>query len=200
MGLSKRQAGEEQTPAKPRIYRNPKTTFWKPRPRLTSIFRIDRDGQFRLARVPLKVGAKSFTMDGGVAVTKRLGGVPFDDAGSLLKFHYPTTWNHFLPDHSILFRVTPISARETEVTTKWLVHKDAVEGRDYDLKRLTEVWTATNDEDRRVVEDNQKGIDSPAYEPGPYSATQEGGVIQFVDWYCRTMAERLDARAQIAAE
>ena len=83
--------------------------------------------------------------------------------------------------------MTPISATETEVCTKWLVHKDAQEGCDYDLKRLTEVWLATNDEDRVVVENNQQGILSPGYEPGPYSAVQEGGVIQFVDWYAETL-------------
>ena len=162
-------------------------------------FHMSEGGQYRLARMPLKVGAKSYTMDGGIAVTKRLGRVPFDDAGSLLKFHYPTTWNHFLPDHSIVFRVTPLTPTTTEVTTKWLVHKDAVEGRDYDLKRLTEVWIATNDEDRRVVEDNQQGIESLAYEPGPYSKVQESGVIQFVDWYCRTLGSHL-APSRIAAE
>src|SRR5690606_41910653 len=93
-----------------------------------------------------------------------------------------------------------ISPGETELTTRWLVHKDAVEGRDYDLRRLTEVWTATNDEDRRVVEDNQQGIDSPAYTPGPYSGVQEAGVVQFVDWYCRAMAGRIAASARVAAE
>ncbi len=165
-----------------------------------SRFHIAASGQYRLARMPLKVGAQSYTMDGGAAVTCPLGRVPFADAGSLLKFHYPTTWNHFLPDHSIVFRITPISPRETEVTTKWLVAKNALEGRDYDLRRLTEVWIATNDEDRRVVEDNQHGIDSPAYEPGPYSALQESGVIQFVDWYCRTLAERHGAPVRLAAE
>ena len=43
------------------------------------------------------------------------------------------------------------------------------------------------DEDRRVVEDNQQGINSPAYEPGPYSASHEDGVIQFVSWYLDRM-------------
>lgn len=167
---------------------------------LAASFYMAPDGQYRLARMPLKVGAKSYTMDGGLAVARRLGRVPFDDAGSLLKFHYPTTWNHFLPDHSIVFRVTPLSPTQTQVTTKWLIHKDAVEGQDYDLKRLTEVWLATNDEDRRVVEDNQHGIDSPAYRPGPYSAIQEAGVIQFVEWYCRTLAERLASPVREAAE
>ena len=162
-------------------------------------FQIDADGQYRLARMPLNAGAVSYTMDGKAAVSRPLGRVPFADAGTLLKFHYPTTWNHFLPDHSLVFRVTPVSPTETEVTTKWLVHKDAVEGRDYDLKRLTEVWEATNDEDRRVVEDNQQGINSPAYGPGPYSALQESGVIQFSNWYCETLARAL-APATLAAE
>ena len=125
---------------------------------------------------------------------------PFADAGSLLFFHYPNSWNHFLADHSIVFRVLPISATETEVTTKWLVHKDAVEGVDYDLANLTRVWIATNDEDRQVVEENQRGINSPAFVPGPYSKIQEDGVIQFVDWYCRTLTGRLGGGAALAAE
>ncbi|MBL3703974.1 Rieske 2Fe-2S domain-containing protein [Sulfitobacter sp. BDSS02] len=166
---------------------------------LPSRFRIDTAGQYRLARMPLKVGAKSYTMSGDIAVRRRLGRVPFDDAGSLLKFHYPTTWNHFLPDHSITFRVTPIGPQQTEVQTTWLVHKDAVEGVDYDLEKLTEVWVATNDEDRRVVEDNQTGINSPSYEPGPYSSIQETGVNQFVNWYCNTLGSRLDP-VRLAAE
>jgi Rieske 2Fe-2S family protein len=165
-----------------------------------SDFKIDGRGQHRLARMPLNEGAESYTMDGKAAVTKPLGRVPFADAGTLLKFHYPTTWNHFLPDHSIVFRVTPISPTETEVTTKWLVHKDAQEGLDYDLTRLTEVWIATNDEDRIVVEDNQRGINSPAYVPGPYSQTQESGVIQFVDWYATHLTRCMTGRNLIAAE
>ncbi|MEM9277226.1 MAG: aromatic ring-hydroxylating dioxygenase subunit alpha [Pseudomonadota bacterium] len=164
-----------------------------------SQFRMSNDMQYRFARMPLLPGAKSFTMDLAPAASKILGRVKDDTAGTLLKYHYPTTWNHFLPDHSIVFRVTPLTPTTTEVTTKWLVHKDAVEGVDYDLKRLTEVWIATNDEDRRVVEDNQKGINSPAYEPGPYSPIHEAGVMGFVDWYCTTMMQRLDPVA-IAAE
>jgi stachydrine N-demethylase len=165
-----------------------------------SALTIDARGQHRLARMPLKEGAVSYTMDGGTAVARRLGRMPFDDGGTLMKFHYPSTWNHFLADHSLVFRITPISPTQTEVTTKWLVHKDAVEGVDYDLKRLTQVWMETNDEDRIVVEDNQQGINSPAYTPGPYSTVQEDGVIQFVDWYCNHMMRQLTGRHLIAAE
>ena len=156
--------------------------------------------QWRLARIPLLNNAESYTMSTKAAVARRMGQMPFSDAGSLLFFHYPNTWNHFLADHAIVFRILPISPTETEVTTKWLVHKDAVEGVDYDIPNLTEVWMHTNDEDRQVVEENQKGILSPAYEPGPYSTIQEEGVIQFIDWYCETMTDRLAPRPAVAAE
>ena len=111
--------------------------------------------------------------------------------GTLLLFHYPTTWNHVLADHAITFRVLPLGPELTQVTTKWLVNKDAVEGVDYRLDELTHVWTETNDQDRRIVEENAFGITSPAYEPGPYSELHEGGVIQFVEWYADFIAPRL---------
>lgn len=159
-----------------------------------------KDMQWRLARVPLLNNAESFTMSTKAAVAQRMGTIPWNDAGSLMFYHFPSSWNHFLPDHAVVFRLTPIGPMQTEVTTKWLVHKDAVEGVDYDLQKLTEVWLATNDEDRRVVEENQKGIRSPAYQPGPYSPSQEEGVIHFIDWYCKVMSERLGPETAMAAE
>ena len=50
---------------------------------------------------------------------------------------------------------------------------------------------ATNGEDAELVERNQRGINSPAYQPGPYSLDYEDGVIQFVDWYANLMTSRL---------
>jgi Rieske 2Fe-2S family protein len=66
-----------------------------------------------------------------------------------------------------------------------------VAGVDYDLARMTEVWLATNDADRRICQENQIGVASPAYDPAPYSAIHEGGVIQFVNWYCSHLEGRL---------
>ncbi len=54
-------------------------------------------------------------------------------------------WNHFMGDHAIVALVIPLSAVRTLVRTKWLVHKDAVEGFDYDLEKLTSVWIATTE-------------------------------------------------------
>ncbi|MES2846781.1 MAG: aromatic ring-hydroxylating dioxygenase subunit alpha [Pseudomonadota bacterium] len=166
---------------------------------LPSKYLIDASEQWRLVRIPFVADAVSYTMD-GKAAAPLIPGMPFANAGSLLFFYYPNTWNHFLSDHVLNFRVLPVSATETEVQTTWLVHKDAVEGRDYDLTRLTEVWEATNDEDRRVVEENQIGITSPAYAPGPYSPMQESGVIQFIDWYARCLTRAMTGQTLIAAE
>jgi len=41
---------------------------------------------------------------------------------------------------------------------------------DYDVERMRKVWDATNDQDRRLAEENQRGINSTAYQSGPYSS------------------------------
>lgn len=121
--------------------------------------------------------------------------VTVGDAGALLIFHYASTWTHVLADHAISFRILPLSPTETQLTTKWLVHKDAREGVDYDVGHLTKVWLATNEEDRRVCQENQLGINSPAYAPASYSPIQEAGVMQFVNWYRNHFMHRLSDEA-----
>ncbi|MCI0994862.1 aromatic ring-hydroxylating dioxygenase subunit alpha [Pseudomonas corrugata] len=155
---------------------------------------MDPNGRFRMTRIPLSAGAVSYTMDGKPAVAGRLDKSGEPDIGALLYFNYPSTWNHFLGDHALSFRVLPIGPGETLVTTKWLVPSTAVEGVDYDIDRLTKVWLATNDQDRRLVEGTQAGVTSPTYEPGPFSDIAENGVCQFDDWYCETMLTRLPAQ------
>lgn len=155
-------------------------------------FKIADDAQYRVMRLPFLDKARSMTMSGEPAVAKRLGRAPKDEnCGDVLLYHYPSTWNHITADHALSFRCLPVSATETELVTKWLVPKDAVEGRDYDRETLTEVWLATNAQDTALVERNAEGIRSPAYEPGPYSPVHEAGVIQFVDWYCGSLARGL---------
>ena len=167
---------------------------------LPSKYLLGPDGQWRFVRIPFLGDAVSYTMDGKQAVNRRIGTMPFDNAGSCLLYHYPNSWNHFLSDQALTFRILPVGPQETHLVTTWLVHKDAVEGVDYDLDRLTKVWLATNDEDRRICEQNQRGVNTPGYRPGPYSQTHEGGVNQFVDWYCDTLSRRLQGRQAIAAE
>ncbi|RXE47555.1 aromatic ring-hydroxylating oxygenase subunit alpha [Chromohalobacter israelensis] len=147
----------------------------------------------RLTRTPMIEGVVSMTMDGRPASQRLMGRLPNPDMGSLRILHLPNSWNHFMGDHAVVFRVLPLGPQQTLVTTKWLVHRDAQEGVDYDPEWMRKVWDATNDQDRQLAEENQRGINSVAYQPGPYSRTYEFGVIDFVDWYSDTMLSRLDA-------
>jgi Rieske 2Fe-2S family protein len=146
----------------------------------------DGGQEFRCIRLPFNEGAVSFTLDGRPACNKLLGDFTDPELGSVRMFRVPNNWNHFLSDHIIHFRVLPLSADRTAVRTTWLVHEDAVEGVDYHIDRLTEVWTATNDQDRVLAENNHRGIRSRAYEPGPY-APSEFMLTNFTDWYAGQM-------------
>lgn len=119
---------------------------------LPARFNISEDGRYRITRIPLLRDAVSYTMSGKAAVKKSLSDkvAGSTNIGAMLLFNYPSTWNHLMADHAISFRVLPISAEETLVTTKWLVHKDAVEGVDYDLDELTHVWIRTGRSWRRM--------------------------------------------------
>jgi glycine betaine catabolism A len=164
---------------------------------LPSQFKLASNSQYRTLRTPLLEGSVSFTMSGKPAVRRPLSdSVTEPDIGTLLLFHFPTTWNHVLADHAISFRVLPISPTETQLTTKWLVHRDAVEGLDYDVQELTKVWLATNAADTRNCQENQIGVNSPAYSPAPYSPVHEAGVTQFVHWYCTHLEARLTENAK----
>jgi glycine betaine catabolism A len=159
---------------------------------LPSTFQIADDWQYRIMRMPFLDDARSMTMTGAPAVNLPLSDrLSKDNIGDILLFHFPSTWNHITADHAISFRLLPLGPEQTQLTTKWLVRRDAQEGRDYDLKTLTEVWQATNKQDTALVERNQIGVRSPAYQPGPYSEVQEDGVIQFIDWYAARMERRL---------
>lgn len=145
---------------------------------------ITEGPHWRGARLPLTGTARSMTMDGAPACARPLGTGPEGAYGSLRWVHYPSTFNHAITDFAVLVRMLPLGPEQTLVTTKFLVDAHAVEGVDYDVARLTEVWNATNDQDKALVERNQRGVRSVGYRPGPYSPELEAGVVKFVDWYC----------------
>jgi len=159
---------------------------------LPSRFTIADDHQYRVMRMPFVGETRSMTLDGSPAVARTFGVLPSGNIGDVLLYHYPSTWNHFTADHAVTFRMLPTGPTATELRTTWLVPGGAAEGVDYDLRRLTEVWLATNAQDTALVERTQRGVGSPAYRPGPYAPTDEEGVIQFVDWYADTMGRRLE--------
>jgi glycine betaine catabolism A len=143
-------------------------------------------------RFPLNDGAVTVSMDGKPACAKLLCDIANGDIGSMRWALEPHCFAHATSDVVFMFSVMPIGPEETVITSKWLVHKDAVEGVDYDVEKLTELWTKTNLQDRDLCENNQRGVNSLGYTPGPYSEEAEALVIRFTDWYCAEVDRYLD--------
>lgn len=146
----------------------------------------ERPSGFRIQREPLDAAGESFSLDGSVLVRRLLGDLTEPKLGRLSMHHQPNAWFHFLSDHSVVFAAFPVGVDRTLVRTTWLVHEDAVEGTDYDVDALTEVWRETNLQDGSFVARTQAGVEDPAYEPGPY-AESEYQVDHFVSWYVDRM-------------
>lgn len=142
--------------------------------------------QCRIARYPLAKGFKSITFDGRLA-SKKLIGPHIDsgaDEGTLSIWLNPNAWIHMTSDHIATNWVLPIDATHSELYTSWIVHKDAVEGKDYHKAHMTDVWRHTNAEDVALCKSMTQGTQSEYYRPGPFSPA-ETFCTQFCDWYMR---------------
>jgi Rieske 2Fe-2S family protein len=150
----------------------------------------DRATAFRIQREPLDGAGESFTPDGRAVSRRLLGDLDTPRLGRLSMHHQPNAWFHVLADHAVTFSVLPLAPDKTLVRTTWLVHEDAVEGVDYDVGVLTEVWRRTNLQDGVFVARAQAGTASPAYEPGPYTLS-EYQVDEFCTWYVDRLREQV---------
>jgi Rieske 2Fe-2S family protein len=90
-------------------------------------------------------------------------------------------------DHAVIHSMNPLSVNEVEWTTRWYVHANAVEGEDYDCAKVTEVWQATNAEDKELCERNYRGVMSRTYVPGPLNPRAEGAIRPVLDAYLDLM-------------
>lgn len=139
-------------------------------------------GWYYCERYPYQPGFVTMSADGR-QIAPPFGQIADIDIGVWSIVQYPNFWLDVNHDYAWAMHLRPLSATLTEVEASWLVRADAVEGRDYDLERLIWFWKTTAEQDWRLCEDNQAGVNSRYYRPGPYSDYAEGGPGQFVDWY-----------------
>jgi Rieske 2Fe-2S family protein len=105
----------------------------------------------------------------------------YDGAGADIQIG-PVSFGLLYADHAVLYRFTPRAPQKTDMEVVWLVNSNAREGVDYDLEKLTWLWRVTSDADERIILNNQKGVNSRFYEPGPYSE-MEGYADGFAQLY-----------------
>ena len=140
-------------------------------------------------RQPIGDGFLSLTKDGKPAAPIMGQFTEYDGAETgmffgALSYFYATN------DHATTFRFSPINTKFTIVEVAWLVHKDAVSEKDYDIDHLKWMWDVTTVQDTRIINDNQKGVNSSRYVPGPYSS-QEQGAASFARWYLSRLSAEL---------
>lgn len=85
-------------------------------------------------------------------------------------------------DYGVIYRFDPRGLQETAMEVLWLVKGDAEAGRDYDLEKLTWLWMVTSVADKKIIENNQAGVASRFFQPGPFSP-MEPGARAFVERY-----------------
>jgi glycine betaine catabolism A len=139
---------------------------------------------WQVARFALNEGCVSISRDGKHLSKKLMCETNGGDIGSMRFALDPHSFVHCTADCVFMFSAVPVGPNETHVYSKWFLHKDAVEGVDYDLPTLTDLWTKTNLEDKNLAENNQVGVNSIGYTPGPYSQEAELLAQRFTDWYC----------------
>jgi Rieske 2Fe-2S family protein len=132
-------------------------------------------------RAPLRDGYLTETEDGKPAAPL-MGSFPDYDGGETALAIGPFTYMLAANDHAVFFQFVPRDAGHSDMIVTWLVAGSARADRDYDLARLTWLWTVTTEQDKAIIEANAAGVRSSRYQPGPPSLL-EGDVAGFRAWY-----------------
>jgi glycine betaine catabolism A len=141
---------------------------------------------YHCMRYPYQDDKQTMSLD-GKQVAPPLGSIGDIDVGIFTLVMYPGFWLDVNNDYAWTLSIRPVSPRLTVADVRWYVRQDAVEGVDYDTEQLSIFWRITAEQDWKLCEDNQTGVNSHFYRPGPYSNIAEigpeGGPDQFVAWY-----------------
>jgi Rieske 2Fe-2S family protein len=136
-------------------------------------------------RYPLLRGHVTGSRD-GQPVAPLLGDIKGYDGGATDLHLGPVTFGLAYCDHVVLYRFTPRALHQTDCEITWLVNETAREGTDYDRGELIWLWDVTTVADKRIIENNQRGVHSRFYEPGPLSH-MEDFTRRFMEWYVEIM-------------
>ncbi len=117
-------------------------------------------------------GVETMSVDG----KKRracLPGLPGENLERVLYYTvYPNLFLSLHPDYVMTHTLWPQAVDHTRVICEWHFHPDEMKKPGFDPSDAVEFWDTTNREDWRICELSQLGIQSRAYQPGPYSAKE----------------------------
>jgi phenylpropionate dioxygenase-like ring-hydroxylating dioxygenase large terminal subunit len=138
-------------------------------------------------RYPLFEGYETGSKD-GKGLAPLLGDLKGYDGGATDLHMGPMTFFLAYCDHVVIYHFSPHTVNSCSCTITWLVNADAEQDRDYELKDLTWLWDVTTIADKKIIEDNQSGVNSRFYEPGPFTEMEEL-TQRFSEWYLAIMRD-----------
>ena len=145
-------------------------------------------GWYHFRRSSLRLTFVTESMDGR-PVAPLMGSLPSWDTGSFAIVTLPNLLLEANSDYVMTLRITPAGPQRTLAEVCWLVRGEAREGMNYDVECLIEFWRLTSEQDWKLCEDNQLGVNSRRYVPGPYGP-DERGVEHFVKWCLHQLQPR----------
>ena len=123
----------------------------------------------------------------GLPVAPLMGRFKDYDGGATSTHLGPASFFLAYADHGVIYRFIPKTLATCELEVVWLVRGEARPGADYDSGKLTWLWKVTSEADKRIIEQNQLGVNSRYYEPGPYTPMEQN-TRRYVDWYLGEIA------------
>ena len=147
----------------------------------TATVSLGPESNLRCSRYPIREGYLTQSLDGRL-VAPLMTDNAMQDMGVLGVTHLPSLMIQACADHADLTYLRPMSATESVIQVDWLVRDSAREDLDYRKSSVVELWKRTVEQDIRLCEDNQQGVSSRFYQPGPYSI-HEDDTERFMQWY-----------------
>ena len=142
---------------------------------------IDAGEFYQVVRTPLASGCHSETRD-GKKVAPLMGELSDFDGGMTHVNFNPLVTIYLCNDHAVVTSFRPKGPASTDVHLTWLVDASAREDHDYKTDEVTWMWRLTGLQDKTITENNQLGVNSAHYVPGPYSE-MEWQLEDFIQWY-----------------
>jgi Rieske 2Fe-2S family protein len=124
-------------------------------------------------RMDLNDGVATMSMDG----TCPRALLPNLDPDRRRQVYYYAIFPNLLvsahPDHVMAHTLWPLAPDRTRLVCEWHFHPDELAKPGFSSDDVRQFWDLTNRQDWHVCELAQRGIGSPAYRPGPYSARED---------------------------
>jgi len=140
------------------------------------------------SRTALFEGYKTGSRD-GQPIAPLLGDLKDYDGGASDFTIGPFTFFLAYSDHVIGYVFSPVDHSNCQCKIYWFVRNDAIEGKDYECNELMWLWDVTTYADEKIIVNNQKGINSHYYKPGPFS-TMERMERRYIEWILQELSDK----------